>query len=320
VSQSPSHVSGYDVIGDIHGCADMLRRLLTKLGYEEVGSVFSHPLRKVIFLGDLIDRGPNIREVVSIAKSMVDAGNAYAVMGNHEYNALIYDLLDMKKGNQLRKEKLRGLLSASLDQYQNYQAEWQQALQWFKTLPIFLEFDGFRVVHACWDQSKIDQLAEVASSQCFADENFLHQSIIRATKENRIVERLLRGTDLRLPGGLTLTGGDGVVRHRFRTKFWARSPKTYDDVIFQPDRLPEPVEHQLLTAEEKKQLVCYQKDEKPLFVGHYWIKGKPRLICSNIACLDYSAVKQGKLVAYRFDDGDVGLDVSKLTWVNDGLD
>ena len=123
-----------------------------------------------------------------------------------------------------------------------------------------------------------------------------------------------------LPGGLTLTGGDGVVRHRFRTKFWARSPKTYDDVIFQPDRLPEPVEHQLLTVEEKKQLVCYQKDEKPLFVGHYWRKGKPRLICSNIACLDYSAVKQGKLVAYRFDDGDVGLDVSKLAWVNDGLD
>ena len=172
MSQSPSHVSGYDVIGDIHGCGDMLRRLLTKLGYEEVDSVFSHPLRKVVFLGDLIDRGPNIREVVSIAKSMVDAGYAYAVMGNHEYNALIYDLLDAEKGNQQRKEKLRGLLSASLDQYQNYQAEWQQALQWFKTLPIFLEFDGFRVVHACWDQSKIDQLAEVASSQCFADKFF----------------------------------------------------------------------------------------------------------------------------------------------------
>ncbi len=320
MNQPPSHVTGYDVIGDIHGCADMLRRLLTKLGYDEVDSVFSHPLRKVIFLGDLIDRGPNIREVVSIAKSMVDTGNAYAVMGNHEYNALIYDLLGVDKGNQQRKEKLRGLLSASLDQYQNYQAEWQKALQWFKTLPIFLEFDGFRVVHACWDQSKIDQLVEIAPSQCFADDFFLHQSIIRATTENRIVERLLRGTDLMLPGGLTLTGEDGVVRHRFRTKFWARSPKTYDDVIFQPDRLPEPVEHQLLTAEEKKQLVCYQKDEKPLFVGHYWRKGKPRLICSNIACLDYSAVKQGKLVAYRFDDGDVGLDVSKLVWVNDGLE
>jgi len=320
VSRSSPHISGYDVIGDIHGCADMLRRLLAKLGYQEVDSIFSHPFRKVIFLGDLIDRGPDIREVVSIAKSMVEAGNAYAVLGNHEYNALIYDLLDMETINLQRKEKLRGLLAASLDQYKNYQADWQDALQWFKTLPIFLEFDGFRVVHACWDQSKIDQLSEVASSQCFADENFLQQSIVWATTENRIVERLLRGTDLMLPDGLTLTGRDGVVRHRFRTKFWAMSPKTYDDVIFQPDRLPEPVEHQLLTEKEKKQLVCYQKDEKPLFVGHYWRQGKPRLICSNIACLDYSAVKHGKLVAYRFDDGDVGLDVSKLAWVNEGLD
>ena len=85
--------------------------------------------------------------------------------------------------------------------------------------------------------------------------------------------------------------------------------------MFQPDRLPAVVEDQLLTDDEKKQQVYYQKEEKPLFVGHYWRQGKPRLIRSNIACLDYSAVKLGKLVAYRFDEGDIGLDGAKLWWV-----
>ena len=68
MNRSSSHVSGYDVIGDIHGCAGMLRRLLAKLGYQEEDSIYSHPFRKVVFRGDLIDRGPDIREVVSMAK------------------------------------------------------------------------------------------------------------------------------------------------------------------------------------------------------------------------------------------------------------
>ncbi|PCJ45371.1 MAG: serine/threonine protein phosphatase [Moraxellaceae bacterium] len=315
MSQTLPHVEGFDVIGDVHGCADLLRRLLVKMGYQESAEGFTHPLRKVIFLGDLIDRGPAIREVVSIAKSMVENGNAYAVVGNHEYNALVYDLLVSNGVESARRDRLGELLAESLSQYENHPECWQEALAWFKSLPLHLEFDDFRIVHACWDQTKVDDLAALSYSQHLNDAVFLQQSTVFGSPENIIVERLLRGTDLKLADGLTLTGDDGVVRQRFRTKFWTHSPKTYHDVVFQPDRLPEGVDCQQLTEEEKKHLVYYEKDEKPLFVGHYWRQGKPRLICSNIVCLDYSAVKQGKLVAYRFDDGDKGLDVSKLWWV-----
>ena len=69
-----SATQGYDLIGDVHGCAQSLARLLAKLGYEQHEDGYRHPERKVIFLGDIVDRGPRIREALHIVKAMVDAG------------------------------------------------------------------------------------------------------------------------------------------------------------------------------------------------------------------------------------------------------
>lgn len=46
----------------------------------------------------------------------------------------------------------------------------------------------------------------------------------------------------------------------------------------------------------------YTAENKPVFFGHYWLKGNPLLYRNNICCLDYSVAKNGNLVAYRFDD------------------
>jgi hypothetical protein len=69
----------YDLIGDIHGHADELVRLLAALGYELSAGVYHRPNGKVIFVGDFIDRGPHIREVLAIVRPMVEAGHALAV-------------------------------------------------------------------------------------------------------------------------------------------------------------------------------------------------------------------------------------------------
>jgi hypothetical protein len=63
-----------DVIGDIHGQADKLRRLLDRLGYKQNGGVYGSPDREAIFVGDLIDRGPKIGEVIEIAAGMLKVG------------------------------------------------------------------------------------------------------------------------------------------------------------------------------------------------------------------------------------------------------
>ena len=82
---------GYDVIGDIHGQADKLEALLRKLGYLHRASGWVPPHdRQAVFLGDLIDRGPDQVKVVNAVRSMIDAGHARSVMGNHEFNAIGY--------------------------------------------------------------------------------------------------------------------------------------------------------------------------------------------------------------------------------------
>jgi protein phosphatase len=89
----------FDIIGDVHGCADELEELLELLGYQvtetrdgtslAAGPVYSHPDgRKTVFLGDLVDRGPRVLDCLRIAHNMVDGETAFAVAGNHEAKLL----------------------------------------------------------------------------------------------------------------------------------------------------------------------------------------------------------------------------------------
>ena len=73
---------GFDVIGDIHGHADALRRLLTRLDYrEDASGVFRHPLRTVIFVGDYIDRGPQQRVTLPHHPQHVRGGRGASAYG-----------------------------------------------------------------------------------------------------------------------------------------------------------------------------------------------------------------------------------------------
>jgi protein phosphatase len=85
-----SHEHGpFDIIGDVHGCADELEDLLGKLGFEKTDDAYSHPAgRKAVFVGDLVDRGPRVLDVLSIVRSMVKFGSALCVPGNHDMKLL----------------------------------------------------------------------------------------------------------------------------------------------------------------------------------------------------------------------------------------
>jgi protein phosphatase len=85
------HETGpFDVIGDVHGCRAELEQLLTALGYElerdDAGRAVGarHPDRRAIFVGDLVDRGPDTPGVLRLVMGMVAAGTAFCVAGNHE--------------------------------------------------------------------------------------------------------------------------------------------------------------------------------------------------------------------------------------------
>lgn len=79
----------FDIIGDVHGCADELETLLRTLGYAVAWSgkevaIVPPDGRRAIFVGDLVDRGPRSPDVLRIARHMVEAGTALAVIGNHD--------------------------------------------------------------------------------------------------------------------------------------------------------------------------------------------------------------------------------------------
>jgi hypothetical protein len=146
-------LQGYDIVGDIHGHASPLHRLLDKLGYVEADGIFRHSERKMIFVGDFIDRGPQQREVLRIARSMCEAGSAAAVLGNHEFNAIGWAATN-EDGEFLRSrsEKNARQHAQFLRQIEENSADHQDAVRWFQTLPVWLELPGLRVVHACWHE------------------------------------------------------------------------------------------------------------------------------------------------------------------------
>ena len=76
----------FDIVGDLHGCYDELCELLALLGYQQnAESGMRHPSgRRVIFLGDLVDRGPKVIETARLVMRMVASGQALCVPGNHD--------------------------------------------------------------------------------------------------------------------------------------------------------------------------------------------------------------------------------------------
>lgn len=317
MTETPETWQGYDVIGDIHGCANTLEKLLQKMNYQVVEGAYRHPRRQAVFLGDILDRGPHIREALHLVKNMVECGSAVCILGNHEFNAIGYTTPAPPGSGQdyVRPHNARNnrLIAETLEQFAPYPEEWRMFLEWFKTLPLFLEMPGFRVVHACWDQALIDEYKARYGGPGVCDELIL-ESMDPQSFAGRVFDRLTRGTGISLPRGTSITGRDGFVRQSFRTKFWARNPKTYRDVAFQPDPLPEDIADRPLSPCENEQLLSYGAQEPPVFVGHYWLQGSPKPLRDNVACLDYSAVKFGRLVAYRYD-GEPKLSRDKFVWV-----
>ncbi|CBL44671.1 Serine/threonine protein phosphatase [gamma proteobacterium HdN1] len=306
-------IEGYDLIGDVHGCYDMLVRLLLKMGYQCENGVYAHPCRKVIFLGDILDRGRGIFDTVRLVRAMVDSGNAWLVLGNHEVNAVLF-AANAFLGGKLRARPIRPLLQ-TLKQFRDHQEEWRDTIEWLRGMPLALEFPEFRAVHACWDQNMIARLNSLNPSSNLADDAFLLSVLFREGEAHRILDRLLKGVNLRLPDGYSIRGGDGVERSRFRAIFWEAHPTTYGDLLFVPDRVAPELRDLAFPEQERSLLTYYSKHEKPLFVGHYWRRGAFSLFAPNIVCLDYSAVRGGRLVAYRTERGVAGLEVGRMVSV-----
>ncbi|MCH2201409.1 MAG: metallophosphoesterase [Fuerstiella sp.] len=287
------------MIGDIHGYADELVQLLEMLGYTETGGCFRNPTHRVVFCGDFIDRGPQIRDTVNIVRNMVRYESAYAAMGNHEFNAIAYHTRHPEQpDNWCRPHSVRNTIQhqATLDQLN--EQELSETLDWFRELPIAVDLGVVRVVHACWDVSQISLLEKALSEKDRFNASFVAEAADPNHPVGEAIERVLKGPEVLLPDGMTVTDREGQTRRRVRVR-WFDSPDEHSlgSYVF-PDvpglrNLPVPT---------KAGSNPYPSDAPPLFIGHYWLNdGQELMLRPNLACLDLSVAKQGMLCAYRFN-------------------
>ena len=299
----------YDIIGDIHGEYPALIKLLTELGYGELDDIWQHEERKVIFLGDFIDRGKYQREVLAVVRPMIENKYALAVMGNHEFNAIAFFTEDGKGGYlRQRNEKNRGQHKAFLMAYEKDPEEWQNIIGWFRSLPLWLDLDDIRIVHACWDCEKIEKIERGYGDNRLTDE-LLKTSCSSGSWEFKAIETLLKGKEIPLPAGSEFQDKDGNPRHHIRIRWWDKDASDYRSAFMGPESALTHIPNDVIQGDH---LINYSHDEKPVFLGHYWLEGEPSPLAPNIACTDYSVAKPGgKLVAYRWD-GERTLDANKF--------
>jgi hypothetical protein len=273
----------YDIIGDIHGHHDRLVALLRTLGYRETMRAWRHPDRTAVFVGDFIDRGPQQVATLKLVRGMTDTGAALAILGNHEFNAIAWATPDPERPERrLRPHDRPG----NRRQHEAFLAEVEgtalhdEIIDWFKTLPLWLDLGGVRVVHACWDDRQMGALRpHLGPGSTLTDE-----LIVRASRRGdwayEAVEAVCKGPEAELRGGASFTDKYGTRRTKARVRWWERRH-------------------------------C---DGPPVFFGHYCLASRPQPLAPTVACVDYSVAEGGELVAYRWE-GETELRATHFLWV-----
>ena len=151
-------------------------------------------------------------------------------------------------------------------------------------------------------------MGSLCPSHCL-DRSALIEASTKGTKAFKAIEVILKGFECELPAGISFYDKDGNPRTAVRVQWWKQDASKLADVVL-------PIGLDIGDAAEGLipiNVPRYSASQPPCFIGHYWLKGEPSPLAPNVACLDYSVAKQGKLVAYRWD-GEQTLDQSKFTY------
>lgn len=334
-----------DIIGDIHGHATELEALLQKLGYREESGHFAHPQgRKVVFLGDYIDRGPRIKRVLEIVRGMVESGNAYAIMGNHEMNALHFMTADPASTRE--DPYLRSHSEAHVKQFQATRSqltddELKFWLDWMMELPLWLKLtdetgEELRFIHAAWNERHIRRFWEGRNTEgrpllrgsidCAA---FTPEGLMDAGRRRDPVTRktplafklkssLITGPEAGLPKGQFYYDKEGTERRAFRIRWWMK-PDAQTSLI---DMMMAGRRSRLSLQSDGADVPFTSKTFEPYpvlgltFFGHYWLDAEELgPLTDQLACMDFSVARGGLLAAYRHEPGDKKLYAERFVTV-----
>lgn len=213
-----------DIIGDLHGEIEPLRSLLKHLGYDDDGK---HPDgRRFVFVGDLTDRGPDSPAVVNFVQRLVEAGRAQCVLGNHDLNILLGHRKHDNNWFFGEEHNEDGIVVPQVIANESIR---QRVLRFFGTLPIALESNDLRVVHAYWNDDMIDIARESSDVVALYDE---HHDLIEGSFPDLDLDDIDKDLDHqnKNPVKLLSSGPEerteapiysaGKIRHERRVQWW----------------------------------------------------------------------------------------------------
>jgi hypothetical protein len=311
-------MTGFDIIGDVHGHAGRLRSLLILMGYKEEGGIWSHTCRTAVFVGDLIDRGPGQLETLRLVRAMVEANSAQIVLGNHEFNAVAYATVDPVRLDYCRphSEKNENQHEAFLSDVAFGSPLHRSIIDWFMMIPMWLDLDGLRVVHACWSTEHIAHLRKWAGPDNTLTERIVIDGTTKGTPTYDAIETVLKGPEIDLDGAW-YKDKDGHKRHHARLRWWDSTATTLSTAALIPgdtqlnDKDDNPIDELPDRPLRDDEMQPYAGPEPVLF-GHYWWRKETAEQVNPLAtCLDYSVAKDGVLRAYQWD-GENEIDGTKF--------
>lgn len=300
-----------DIIGDIHGEIDALESLLGHLGVDLARGRARRPL---VFVGDLVDRGPDSVAVVRLVRRFVEAGQAWCVAGNHELNLLLGLVKEgngWARGDAADSFQLRGPTGVEHRPFGSRMAshaEREDLLNFFRTLPLALVREDLRVVHACWHASSVAALPQRADLAALTREwsrritqQLREEGVLAAERVEREAFAELKRLDLRptrpLPAH-TRAAGARQSSHPVKVlTSGLERPLPFDDIFF--------VGGKWRFVRRDDWWTRYD-DGPAVVVGHYWrrragarVPGKPDTWQTvgfadwtgprgNVFCVDYS--------------------------------
>jgi hypothetical protein len=308
----------FDVIGDIHGQADALHRLLRWMGYSQQSGTWKHPERTAVFVGDYIDAGPQQLAAVTTVRRMVDAGAAYALLGNHEFNAICWFIKDPETQDDFLRSRFSTEWGAkNRKQHQAFLSEFEadedlhrETVEWFLTLPLWYESDGLRVVHACWDNQATATLANWLGPSKRLAAKWIAEASRQGTELNAAVERVLKGQEIVLPNGTHFHDGYGIRRNHVRRRWWDANAVSYRQAALLPKSKANQLPDDPLPVSE---LFLIDSSRITLF-GHYCLTDCSPRLSDHFGCIDTCAARGNRLTAYRWD-GEATLDPAKFNSV-----
>lgn len=177
------------IIGDIHGEYTALENLLIQLKNNSKD-------RRIVFIGDLCDRGPKSVSVIKKVISLIHSKKAYVILGNHEINLIANDAKDGSGWFFDSRTKSDNQYYAPYERANH--AEKQLIKDFFNTLPIAISMPGLNLVHAAWDQNSIDRLIKYTGKHtCFTDVyNYWHDYVLNKANENNLKELYFKQKEL----------------------------------------------------------------------------------------------------------------------------